>query len=304
MKQKRRPRGVVAMGLSCFQCAWTGRREHLPTSEEYPDSVMRRIAFRAGGGPPWMISALSTPRASPPPWKIVVITGAPSWAEYWAPTLAALPTDREMVVIDRPGYAHSEPEDCVPSIRTQAAALAPLLSRAPGQKLLLVGQSYGAGIATLMARANPEAVDGLVLLSGYFGESGPTARFLMDLGARVLTLIPRDLRHAVMEVTGQRPQLHRVRAALAELVLPVTFIHGDRDDFAPLDIAHALADSARGPVRFIETAGGNHFLNDGPVDQLLSALEDAIAGRGAVRRPAQGSAPALETSAGLALATG
>lgn len=271
------------MGLSCFQCAWAGRSEHLATSEEYAESVMRRVSFKAGGGLGWTLSALATPRVRTAPWKIVVITGAPSWAEYWAPTLAALPSDREMIVVDRPGYANSEPEDCVPSIRAQAAALAPLLDKAPGQRLLLVGQSYGAGIATLMANANPGAVDALALLSGYFGESGPTARFLTDLGARVLTLIPRDLKHAVMEVVGQRPQLHRVRAALAELELPVTFIHGDKDDFAPIDTARALAESARGPMRFIETAGGNHFLNDGPVDALLAALEGAIAGRGEVR---------------------
>ena len=166
------------MGWACFECAATGRTEHAPTSADYPDSVLRRTCFIAGGGHGWKISALETPRAKPAPWKIVVITGAPSWAEYWAETLAELPQDREMIVVDRPGYAGSEPLHPVPDIRVQAEALAPVLKAAPGQKVLLVGQSYGAAIAAILAAENPGRVASLVLLSGFFGEAGPTTRWL------------------------------------------------------------------------------------------------------------------------------
>src|ERR1700712_1634947 len=185
------------MGWACFECAATGRTEHAPTAADYPETVLRRTSFTASGLG-WKISALETPRAKPAPWKIVVITGAPSWAEYWAETLAELPQDREMVVVDRPGYGASEPLHPVPDIRVQAEALAPLLATRPGQRILLVGQSYGAAIAAIMAAANPGKVAGLVLLSGFFGETGPTARWLIEMGSKALKVIPRDLRHAVM----------------------------------------------------------------------------------------------------------
>src|SRR5579884_2079748 len=146
------------MGWACIECAATGRTEHAPPTEAYPETVVRRTSFTAGGGHSWTISALETPRAAPPPWKIVVVTGAPSWAEYWAETLAELPPDREMIVIDRPGYAASEPAHPVTDIRVQAEALAPVLDAPRGQKVLLVGQSYGAAIAALMAEANPGKV--------------------------------------------------------------------------------------------------------------------------------------------------
>src|SRR6059058_5463609 len=113
------------MGWACFECAATGRTEHAPTSADYPETVVRRTSFAAGGGHGWRISALETPREAPPAWKIVVITGAPSWAEYWAETLAELPQDREMIVVDRPGYGASEPLHPVTDIRVQARALAP-----------------------------------------------------------------------------------------------------------------------------------------------------------------------------------
>ncbi|HZZ36946.1 MAG TPA: alpha/beta hydrolase [Caulobacteraceae bacterium] len=274
----KRFRGVIGLGWACLESAVSGRTEHRPTSADYPESVVRRITFTAGGGLGWRISALVTPREHPAPWKIVVVTGAPSWAEYWAPALAALPHDREMVVVDRPGFGASEPFTCVPDIRLQADALAPLLEAAPGQRILLVGQSYGAAIATLMAAASPKAVSGVVLLSTFLGETGPTARWLVKTGSRLLSLIPRDLRNAVMEVSGQQPQLMHMRDALKRLRVPVHVVHGDQDDFAPIEMAEKLVRETRtrAPLRFERVPGANHFLNDGPVETLLGVLESCI----------------------------
>ena len=275
---RKRPKGVLAMGWACFECAATGRTEHAPTAADYPDTVLRRTSFISGGGHGWKISALETPRETPAPWKIVVITGAPSWAEYWAETMAELPKTREMVVVDRPGYAGSEPLHPVHDIRVQAEALSPLLKAAPGQKILLVGQSYGAAIAALMAAENPGKVASLVLLSGFFGETGPTARWLIEMGGRALKVIPRDLRHAVMEAAGQKPQLAQARQALMQLAIPIHMIHGEKDDFAPIEAAERLARETptRRPIRFVRTPGANHFLNDGPAAELITALESCI----------------------------
>ncbi|HEY2708717.1 MAG TPA: alpha/beta hydrolase [Caulobacteraceae bacterium] len=275
---RKRAKGVLGLGWACLESAAAGRTEHLPTSKDYPESVMRRVTFEAGGGLGWKISALATVREHPAPLKIVVVPGAPSWAEYWAPVLAALPQDREMIVVDRPGFAASEPATCVPDIRLQALALSPLLQAAPGQKVLLVGQSYGAAIATMMAARSPKSIAGVVLLSSFLGEFGPTSRFLVDFGMRVLTLIPRDLRHAILEVSGQQAQLVHMRQALKHLNVPVHVIHGDADDFAPIELAERLVKEthARTPMRFVRVPGANHFLNDGPVDVLMNALELCI----------------------------
>lgn len=271
------------MGWAAIEAAAKGRTEHAPLSEDYPDHVVRRTSFLAAGGHGWRVSALETPRETPPPWKIVVITGAPSWAEYWAETLAELPSDREMIVVDRPGYGASEPPHPVTDIRVQAQALASALNAAKGQKVLLVGQSYGAAIAALMAEANPGKVAGLVLLSGFFGEPGPTAKWLIDMGGRALKVIPRDLRHAVMEASGQREQLVHAKRALARLNIPIHMIHGDKDDFAPIEAAERMAQETvtRRPIRFVRADGANHFLNDGPAQELIAALEGCIP----VRKP-------------------
>lgn len=278
---RKRPKGVLQMGWAAIEAAAKGRTEHAPTSADYPETVVRRTSFMAGGGHGWRISALETPRAAPAPWKIVVITGAPSWAEYWAETMAELSADREMVVVDRPGYGASEPAEPVTDIRVQAEALAPLLVAARGQKVMLVGQSYGAAIASLMAEAQPGQVASLVLLSGFFGETGPTSRWLIDLGGKALKVLPKDLRHAVMEASGQRPQLAYAQRALASLTMPIHMVHGDKDDFAPIEAAERLAAETvtRTPINFVRTEGGSHFLNDGPADQMIAALEACIPAR-------------------------
>jgi pimeloyl-ACP methyl ester carboxylesterase len=275
---RRRPKGVFEIGWASFESAASGRFEHVPTSQLYDQTLVQRITFKSGGPHGWTLSALSTPRPRPPPWKIVVITGAPSWAEYWAPVLAHLPQDREMLVVDRPGFAASQPVDYVGDIRVQAEALMPALRTAPGQRLLLVGQSYGAAISTLMAARRPPRLEGLVLLSGYLGDPGPTARWLVRFGRRVLTLIPRDLRNAVMEVGEQPPQLVHMHQALSRVSTDVHVIHGDKDDFAPIAAAQRLAEGARTlrPIRFKSVSGANHFLNDGPPAKLLAELEACL----------------------------
>ncbi len=134
-----------------------------------------------------------------------------------------------------------------------------------------------------MAAERPEQVAGLVLLSGYFGQSGPTARLLIDLGRRVLGLIPRDLRHAVLEAAGQPLQLNPVFKLMNRYPFLITFIHGDKDDFAPIGVARHIAETTFLPSRFIEVEGGDHFLNDAPPEQLIACLEGAITPRGELR---------------------
>ncbi|MDO9338720.1 MAG: alpha/beta hydrolase [Caulobacter sp.] len=277
---RKRPKGVLELGWACVESGLAGRFEHVPTAELYAESVVKRITLPCGGDHGWTLSALTTPRDKPAPWKIVVVTGAPSWAEYWAPVLAELPSDREMVVVDRPGYAGSQPVEYVGDIRVQAEALMPLLSVAPGQRLLLVGQSYGAAITSLMAARRPKGLAGLVLLSGYLGDPGPTARMLVKLGQVLLRFlpVPRDLRNAVLEVAGQPGQLVHMRQALERISVPIHLIHGDLDDFAPIETAEKLVKELRTlrPMRFRRVPGGNHFLNDGPAGDLIAELEACL----------------------------
>jgi len=247
-----------------------------PTSKDFSTDVMMRIAVTAGGKTPWRLSALETPRAKPSAWRIVVITGTPSWSEFWAPVLAKVGPDREMIVADRPGFAESDPRSAVTSIEDQAEALEALLGDNDGQKVVLIGQSYGGPIATVLAARRPDKVKALVLMSAFFGERGPAIRRLAAVGSLVRPALPRDMKNALAEIDHQKPQLPQARAALAALAIPVIVLHGDRDDFIPLPAAQRLAAAAGPRAQFIAAPGGDHFLNACCVDSVIGAVERGV----------------------------
>lgn len=281
-----RPVRVLAVVLSALalSACMSAEVERYPTSADYPAGTMERVTVQAAGHP-WKLSALKTPRAAP--WKVVVITGTPSWSEFWAPVLAALPERFTMVVADRPGFALSEPRGVVGSIDDQAEALSAMLDAEPGQKVILIGQSYGAPIATLMARRYPDRVQALVLMSPFYGERGQTAKRLTGLGGMVRPMLPRDLKNSIAEVKGQAPQLPAARTALAGLTIPVVVLHGDADTFVPISSARALAASRGGaPTAMVAVPAGDHFLNACCVPALIGAVEKAA--EMAEATPAQG----------------
>jgi pimeloyl-ACP methyl ester carboxylesterase len=260
--------------------------DRFPTSSAYPAGTMERIDFTAGVPEGWRISALRTPERPDATWKVVIITGTPSWSEYWAPTIAGLPQTREMIVADRPGFRTSEPEDAVRDLAKQADALAPMLEVREGQRVLLVGQSFGAPVATLMAQRYPDRVDAIVLVSAYFGDRGPTARRLFGAGRLVHGMLDRDLKNSITEVTAQSAQLPAVWTALRGLQQPIVFIHGDDDTFVPLEADQRIA--AEYGHTLVTVPGGDHFLNACCVPALLDAFEQAISeaeGREEARPP-------------------
>lgn len=249
--------------------------ERFPTSSSYPPGTMERIEFTAGVPEGWRISALQTPERPDADWKVVVVTGTPSWSEYWAPTIAGLPETREMIVADRPGFRTSEPEDAVRDLVKQADALAPMLEAHEGQRVVLVGQSFGAPVATLMAQRYPDRVHALVMMSAYFGDRGPTARRMLATGRLFKGVLPRDLRNSISELTAQEAQLPAVWEAFRSLNQPVVFIHGEADTFVPLEADARIA--AEYGHTLIRVPEGDHFLNACCVPALLEAIERAIA---------------------------
>jgi len=271
---------VVTVIASMFAAACAGGTDpdepkRFPVSSDYPPGTMRHLSFSAGVPEAWRITALATPERETAPWKIVIVTGTPSWNEYWAPTLAGAAENREIIVANRPGFATSEPESAVPDIAKQADALAPMLAARPGQRVVLVGQSFGASVATVMAARHPDEVDALVLVSSYFGERGPTARRLFGVGRVLQGVLPRDLKNSISEVRGQQAQLPGVWDAFGTLKQPVLFVHGDQDSFVTIESTREVA-AERGKT-LIEIAGGDHFLNACCVPALLEAVERAIA---------------------------
>jgi pimeloyl-ACP methyl ester carboxylesterase len=262
---------ALLLGLAVSACVSRDEAKRFPTSKDFPATVMRQTTLAAAGSPAWRLGVLETPNVMAP-WRLVIITGTPSWSEYWAPTLAAAPSDLQIVVADRPGFARSEPDNAAGSIAAQAEALSALLvppPENPRQRVILLGQSYGGPIAAQIAATHPDRVEGLILLSAFFGTEGSTARRLMALSTPIAWALPRDLKNARAKVRGQGPQLAPIETELKALAMPVIVLHGGKDTFVPPSAAEALAKAIK--ARFILAPAGDHFMNACCVADILSA---------------------------------
>ena len=130
-----------------------------------------------------------------------------------------------VIAFDRPGYGYSER----PRGRAwTAAAQADLLRRAFAclslERPVVVGHSWGTLVALALALADPAAVRGLVLVSGYYN---PTARADALLVAPAAVPVLGDvLRHTVSPLFGAATLPLLIKGMFAPLPVPERFQQG------------------------------------------------------------------------------
>jgi len=94
---------------------------------------------------------------------VVLLHGQPGSGSDWREVIARLPTTVECVAVDRPGY-RSSPHRAAGLIGNAEIVLADL-DRAGVERVVLVGHSYGGGVALTAAALAPHRVRGLVLVA-------------------------------------------------------------------------------------------------------------------------------------------
>lgn len=104
---------------------------------------------------------------------VVFLHGQPGRGSFWAPVVGALPAGVRAIVVDRPGYGETTARAA--GLRANAGAVARLLDRLELRSAILVGHSWGGGVALAAAEEHPERVDGLVLV-GSIGVEGSVDR--------------------------------------------------------------------------------------------------------------------------------
>ncbi len=113
--------------------------------------------------------------AGPP---VLLVHGQPGVGRDWDLVIDAARADFRLVVPDRPGYGDGP--DRARSMADNAAFLAGLLRDLRADPAVVVGHSYGGGIALLLAAAQPQLVRGLVLVGSVGARQwlGPLDRLL------------------------------------------------------------------------------------------------------------------------------
>jgi len=142
----------------------------------------------------------------------VLLHGQPGLGADWQPVIAALPESLHAIAIDRPGHGSSQQPGG--GLEVNAAAVLDVLDGHGIDRAVLVGHSYGGGVAQQVAATAPDRVEALVLLASV----GPDCLNIFDwllaapvagaLASRFAWQLTPALARAVLRLLATRGTRH------------------------------------------------------------------------------------------------
>ena len=191
----------------------------------------------------WYLPPLAAPPAPRRPFAALL------WFYGNGETIGAIwPTIRDfrpphaaLLVVDYPGYGASGGRATEAGMN-EAADLAydALVARADvdPQRVYVYGRSLGSAAATHTAETH--AVAGLILESPFTSARG--------MAARHYRIFPSFLVRLQLDNIGRIGRIH----------CPILIFHGTADMLVPIEMGHAVAAAAGGPVEFVMIEGAGH----------------------------------------------
>jgi pimeloyl-ACP methyl ester carboxylesterase len=211
---------------------------------------------------------------------VVFVHGTPGDAEAWADYLMTAPQGYHYIAIDRPGFGRSGPDDAVTSLPEQAAAIAAIIRANGAKPAVLVGHSLGGPIVAQAAADDPDLIAALVIVAGSLDPAQEDVPFIQYVGDTwpVSSLLPRMMRNANREIIALEPQLETLAPRLAAIKIPVTIVHGTKDDLVPFANVDFIKKHMTGTKAMEVTVidGQNHFLPWNSKDKVEAAIAKAF----------------------------
>lgn len=211
-------------------------------------------------------------------WPVIFVHGTPGDPSMFKRYLQNPIPGTRIVAVARPGFGHTEPRRVTPSLRKQAAALAPFLSQAGERKPILVGHSYGGPVAAQAAADYPELVHAVVIIAGSLSPDleGPLWWRRPFALSPMRWVIGRSLYTSNREIIALRGELEQLGPRLKEIQAPVYIMHGTNDWLVPYENTDYMKEMI--PTHLVKEVitirGGSHFLPWSEED----AIRDLISG--------------------------
>ena len=191
-------------------------REHPPTGRFVTVDGVRLHYIEKGEGSP-----------------VVLLHGNVVTAEDFQTSgvLDLLARRHRVIAFDRPGFGYSErPHGSAWSARKQAELLKEAFVILGINRPVVLGHSLGAAVALALALNHPDAVKGLVLLSGYYY---PSLRADVLLSSPAAIPIVGDLlRYSISPLLGRLMQPLLLKGMFAPLPVPASFAKGSTPDMS------------------------------------------------------------------------
>ena len=208
--------------------------------------------------------------------KVLLIHGSPGeWSAWENILIDSSLQDKCLLAFDRPGYGLTTIE-AFSDLADQASVAHQVLEHylKPGEKAIVVGHSYGGGVALRLGLDFPEKVQRLVLVAPTVSpEHQPTKWYnhLLTVGW-VNSLMPENLQSSNHEMMGLRPSLESQERRLATLPVPVIFIHGTDDMLVPFESVDYFRENVSQNVQFELIEGMNHFTPWSRPELIIEAI--------------------------------
>ena len=247
------PAEIKAMGARTEKISAKILRDSPQASQRYQAGTrsMHYVSVGAGDAKPLVIFV----HGSPGEWE--------GWADYLAdPDLAAR---AHLIAVDRPGFGESGGGKAEKSLLRQAQDIAPLLDQAaPGQRVILVGHSFGGPLIARLAMDYGPKISDLIILAGSIDPAlEETKWYQYPADWRLLSwMVPKSLRTTNREIMALKPELEAMLPLWPRITQRVTVIQGEKDDLVPAanaDFAKAHLTKAQ-KLDIIRLPGVNHFL--------------------------------------------
>ncbi len=198
---------------------------------------------------------------------VILIHGSPGdwrgWVEFLNdPELAAR---AHLIAVDRPGFGGSGAGRAELSLARQCRDIAPLINRvAPGQRVILVGHSFGGPIACRLAMEHANKVTNVIVLAGSIDPAQEETKWYQYVAEYwgVRSLLPAELVTANREIRALKDGLTEMLPRWPDIRQRVTVIQGEADTLVPpanADFAQHMMTNAQ-PLEIIRLPGMNHFL--------------------------------------------
>ncbi|MBC7921681.1 MAG: alpha/beta hydrolase [Ferruginibacter sp.] len=213
---------------------------------------------------------------------VVFVHGSPgSWDAFIAFFKdSSLYRQARLVSVDRLGFGKSGLGNPAPSLKEQAAVLAPLLRPGKsGQLPILVGHSLGGPVIARLAMDYPQRVGGLILVAPSIDPALEKWEWYRQVGKFFLVRqwLPVEMDVSNQEILPLRQELNRMRSGWRKIRVPVTVIQGEEDRMVPPGNAvFARRVLVNAPLKVVMVPGMNHFIPWRRPDLIKNAIRSHL----------------------------
>lgn len=198
---------------------------------------------------------------------IIFIHGSPGSWSAWADYLddPDLQNIAEMISVDRPGFGGSDHGKVERSLKQQCKDISPFLDKAkPGQRVLLIGHSFGGPVAARLAMDYESKVTDILILAGSIDpDQERTLWYQYPADWPIFSwMIPSALVVTNREIRALKSSLLEMLPLWPKVTQRVSLIQGEKDDLVPAanaDFAARVITKAES-LTIIRIPNQNHFL--------------------------------------------